>query len=166
MKIRTVLRCGLLVATGAACRDDHDRAPAVEQAKDQVNAARGDVARETGDVAHASGDLARAEADFAARRDEALVALRQRYRMYVVEGAMARGLLADPRLSAGDRAEATDRVMRLERELGEAQQAVDSLATATADQWDAARTTVENAFSQLSGAATDAFHALSVDRIH
>jgi hypothetical protein len=157
MKLRTVLCAGVLAS---ACTD-RPTASEVDEQADRVAEARGTVARESNDVAKASAGLATAELDFATLRAEVVQTQRQRYRIHAIQAGVVRGLLGSATLSPAGRADAVERVLAFERELGEAEQAIDSLATATADQWDVAKTTVENAFDQLDSARRDAYHVIS-----
>lgn len=175
MKIRSLLFCSVMLAMGASCQDD--RTAALDEAAEDVSDRREDLAEEQddlaegstdlterADVAHASADMAAAEIDFDQRRDEMVDEMRFRHHVYETQSAVARGILADPTLTETDRQNATDRILTLERELGESEQAIDALATATAAQWDSANVTVANAFQQLEGAHDDAFDVLSADR--
>lgn len=175
MKIRTLFYCAAMLAITASCKDD--RTEALDEAAEEVADRRDDLADQQDDlaegsgdlvdrarVAHASADVAAAEVDFDTRRDSMVKDLRFRHHIYETQSAVARGILADPTLTETDRQAATDRVLTLERELGEATEAIDALATSTAAQWDAANVTVSNAFQQLEGAHDDAFDVLSADR--
>jgi cellobiose-specific phosphotransferase system component IIA len=176
MKIRSLLFSCVLVATAASCKDD--RTAALDEAAEDVAATREtlseaqeDLAQTTNrgleeraDIAHASAEMASAEIDFDQRRDLAVHELRFRHAVYETQASVARGILGDPALSEDDRQTATDRLLTFERELGEAEQAIDALATSTAAQWDAANVTVSNAYQQLEGAHEDVFEVLSADR--
>lgn len=174
MKIRSLLFCSVMLAMGASCKDD--RTAALDEAAEDVSDKREDLAEakddlaesnnltERAEVAHVSADMAAAEIDFDQRRDEMVDEMRFRHHVYETQAAVARGILADPTLTETDRQIATDRILTLERELGESEQAIDALATATAAQWDSANVTVSNAFQQLEGAHDDAFDVLSADR--
>lgn len=156
--IRTALFCGVLLATAAACRNDETAN--IDESAEAVK----DRADTVADKGLAEADLASAQADFATRRDVYVDALRGRLRLFESQAAIARGMLGDTSLTENDRAEATEVVGVLEREIGEGRMAVDALATATAAQWDSASTTCEDAFDQLGAAQDDAFDKLSADR--
>ena len=179
MKIRSLLFASVILAMTAACDERRDglneAAEDVLDQREELSEERADLRdedvdtadeslTERADIAHASADLASAEADFATRRDTMVRELRFRHAIYEAQSAVARGILGDQTLTETDRQTATDRILTLERELAEAEQAVDALATSTAAQWDAANVTVSNAFQQLEGAHEDAFDALSADR--
>jgi hypothetical protein len=149
MKIRTALLCGALLASAAACRNDETES--IDQSAQAVERAR-------------QFDLASAEADFASRRDVYVGALRGRLNLFESQAAIGRGILADTSLTENDRAQATEKVGVLEREIGEARMAVDALATSTSTQWDSASETCDDAFSQLGTARDEAYDALSADR--
>lgn len=176
MKIRSLLFCSVMLTMAAAC--DDDRTSDLDEAAENVLDEREDLAaqradlgaregaelEERADVAHASADLASAQVDFAQRRDARVRELRFRHGLYEAQSAVARSMLGDPTLTATDRQTATDRILTLERELGESEQAIDALATATAAQWDAASVTASNAFQQLEGAHDEVFAVLRADR--
>jgi hypothetical protein len=176
MSFRTLLFCSVTLALAAACQDD--RTAALDKAAEEVSDEREDLAEaqkelaatqgqdleERADVAHASADMATAEVDFDRRRDAMVTDLRFRHHVYQTQAAVARGILADPSMTEDDRQRATDLLLTFERELGESEQAIDALATATAAQWEAANVTVANAFQQLEGAHDDAFDVLGADR--
>jgi hypothetical protein len=178
MKLRSLLYAGAMLAMVASCKDD--RTAKLDETAEEVADKREDLADERedlaeadeqeealaqrADVAHASADLSKAEVDFERRRLLLVNELRFRHHLYATQTAIARGILADPTLAEGDRQDATDKILTLERELGEAQLAVDAVATSTAAQWDGVHVTVENAFQQLEGAHDDAFDALAADR--
>jgi hypothetical protein len=175
MKIRTLIYGIAMLALAASCKDDQTEAldqaaQNVGEQRDDLRGEQEDLAEGSGDlvdrarVAHASADVAAAEIDFDTRRDAMVGQLRFRHHIYETQAAVARGVLADQTLTETDRQAATDRILTLERELGEATQAIDALATSTAAQWDAANVTVSNAFQQLEGAHDDAFDVLSADR--
>ena len=179
MKIRTLLFASVILATTAACEERrealNESAEDVLDQREELSEERADLrdedvetagedVAERADIAHASADLASAQVDFATQRDAMVRELRFRHGIYETQSAVARGLLADQTLTETDRQTATDRVLTLERELAEAEQAIDALATATAAQWDASNVTASNAFQQLEGAHDDAFDALSADR--
>ena len=175
MKIRTLFFCTAMLAMAASCKDDQtealdESAEEVADLRDELADEQEDLAESSGDpidrarVAHASADVAAAEIDFDTRRDSLVRDLRFRHHIYEAQSAVARGVLSDPTLTETDRQAATDRILTFERELGEATEAIDALATATAAQWDAANVTVANAFQQLEGAHDDAFDVLSADR--
>lgn len=165
----------IALALLAAC--ERGELDALDEAAEAVAAEQRELARaerdlrggeatiaERADVAHASAELARAEIDYEEERKQVLERLRFRLHLYATQTAVARGILADPGLVQSDRQEATDRVLTLERELGEAQLAIDALATSTAAQWEDTQTTVNNAFQQLEGAHEEAFEVLLGDR--
>jgi len=178
MKVRTILFCAATLVTAAACKED--RAAKIDESVDHVQDQRESLAEqredlaeadspgkrleERAEVAHASADLAKAEVDFERRRDLYVDELRFRHSIYEAQTAVARGMLADPRLATDDRQAATDKVLTFERELNESEQAIDSVATSTPAQWDSVHTTVANAFEQLAGAHDDAFDALVAER--
>ena len=146
-RIRTVLFC-VLVAAAAGCKDD-----------------RGELAVERAEVAHSSADLAKAATDFELARRQYVDMLRMQHDVFSVQTAVAHSMVADPALAEVDRQEATDKVLTFERELNEAEQAIDAVATATMGQWDAVRVTARDAFTQLETAHDEAFDALTKDRL-
>lgn len=181
MRTATVLALATAALAAAACRNEP--AEQATESAEEINEKRQDLAdeqqdvtesrasRESGEaleeraeVAHAAADLSRAEVEFERRREVMVQELRFRHHVFATQTAVARGMLADPALPEDARQDATDKILTLERELGEAQLAVDAVATATAAQWDGVRTTVDNAFQQLEGAHDDAFDALGVER--
>jgi hypothetical protein len=172
MKIRSLLFCSVLLAMGASCqRDTKDR---LDEAAEEVADKRGDLAderedltEEQADVAHASTDLARAELDFATKRTQAVGIMRVKHGVYASQLHMSRALLNRFGADEGGLQAASDRILTFEREVNEAEMAIDSMATATADQWESAYDTAGNAFEQLEGARDDALGAIrrpAVDR--
>lgn len=178
MRVRTILFAVAIASAAGACRDEP--VEKVEEAAEEVSDKRQDLAdehqdvreadqrgeamEERAEVAHAAADLSKAEVDFEREREVLVQEMRFRHHIFATQTAIARGMLADPALAEDDRQDATDKILTFERELGEAQLAVDAVATATAAQWEGVQTTVQNAFQQLEGAHDDAFEAVSADR--
>jgi hypothetical protein len=178
MMIRSFLYGSALLVIAGACRDDRtaridEAAEAVLERRDDLADQRQDLARaeprseaieQRAEIAHTAAELARAETDFDRRRQQLVDELRFRHRIYTVQTSVARGMLADPQLALRDRDTATDKVLTLERELGQTQQAIDAVATSTAVEWDAVQRTSATSFQLLSGAHDEAFTALAADR--
>ncbi len=172
MTARRLLLSFALAMSLFACRDANvDR---VDRAAEAVQDKRADL-RESGDgldeatvdpVEHgtAIAELTDAEAEFAARRAGIVDQYRIQHRVFAMQTETARNLLADPTLTDDARQKATDQVLNLERELEEAEQAIDTLAIATAEQWEPGYVTAQTAMMQLEGAHRDAWDVLAVER--
>jgi hypothetical protein len=148
VRIRHVLACAVLLA---ACRDD---------ARDRVEEAAEEVADTRDDQELTTIDRGAAEVEFVTRRTQAVTALRTQLAHYdalATIGGNSFGTLAD---DLGRQWAAADRLTTFRRELGEAEAAIDSLATATVDQWEPAYDTVENAFQQLRTASDELYKAI------
>jgi hypothetical protein len=165
MKIRTILLAAAFAAGACKSQDAGQRA---SKAADNLNDKTADMqktSRENAeDVTHASADLARAATDFGIKRDQAVLDYRNELRIYQAQSAIARSMLGDATLTAEDHAKAADAVIAFDRECNLAEQSVDALATATSQQWDAARDSVSNQMRQVRDAHDDAFSALSATR--
>lgn len=165
MTIRTVILAAALAAGGCKSQDADERAG---KAADNLNDKSADLKKEAQqnaeDVVHASADLARAATDFGIKRDQAVLGYRDELRLYQAQAAVARAMLGDTSMTAEDHANAADKVIDFDRECNLAEQGVDALATATSQQWDAARDTVANQMQEVRDAHDDAFAAFQVPR--
>lgn len=156
MRTRTLLLSLLLALPLAGCRDKN--VAEVDRAAEAVV----DL-RESAD-GEAIAELGAAEAEFEARRTGIVEQYRTQHRVFAMQTEIATSLLGDPLLTDDARQKANDQILNLERELEEAEQAIDTLGLASAEQWDASYTTAQTAMMQLEGAHQDAWDMLSVER--
>jgi hypothetical protein len=134
-----------------ACRDD---------ARDRVEQAAEEVADTRDDQELATIDRGAAEVEFVTRRTQAVTALRTQLAHYQTLAAIGSGSFGGLADDLGQQWTAADRLTTFRRELGEAEAAIDSLATATVDQWEPAFDTVDNAFAQLRTASDELWKAI------
>lgn len=165
MNFRTMLLAAAFAAGACKSQSADERAG---KAADNLNEKSADLQKESRqnaeDVTHASADLARAATDFGIKRDQAVLSYRNELRIYQAQAAVARSLLGDTTLTADDHAAAADNVIIFDRECSLAEQGIDALATATSQQWDAARDSVANQMQEVRDAHDDAFAALRAPR--